>query len=60
MKMPEYSTEPSVPRFLKVKTLPEGQYALVRKMLDMILQLDREGLSPVNIYNCWLQQRLIL
>jgi hypothetical protein len=41
--MPEYSTEPSVPRFLRVKALPEGQYAMVGKMLDRILQLDREG-----------------
>jgi hypothetical protein len=49
MKMLEYSTEPSVPRFLKVMTLPEGQYALVRQMLDMILQLHNEGLSLVNI-----------
>jgi hypothetical protein len=24
VEMPEYSTEPSVPRFLKVKALPEG------------------------------------
>jgi hypothetical protein len=54
--MPEYSLEPSVPRFLKVKPLPEGQYALVGQMLEKILQLNGEGLNPVNPYNCWLHR----
>jgi hypothetical protein len=48
--MPEYSLEPSIPRFLKVKTLPEGQ------MLEKIRQLNGEGLNPVNPYNCWLHR----
>jgi hypothetical protein len=52
VKIPEYSTEPSIPRFLKVKTLPEGQCALVGQMLDKILWLDGEELKPVNLYNC--------
>jgi hypothetical protein len=51
VEMLEYSMEPSVPRFLKVKALPEGQYALVGQMLERIFELDREGLNPVNLYN---------
>jgi hypothetical protein len=57
--MPEFSMEPRVPRFLRVKALPERQYALVGQMLERILQLKREGLRPVNLYNCWLQRRLV-
>jgi hypothetical protein len=48
--MPEYSLEPSIPRFLKVKTLPEGQ------MLEKIRHLNGEGLNLVNPYNCWLHR----
>jgi hypothetical protein len=54
VKMLEYSMEPSVPQSLKVKALPEGQYALVGQMLERILQLDKEGLNLVNLYNYWL------
>jgi hypothetical protein len=35
--MPEFSMEPRVPRFLRVKALPERQYALVGQMLERIL-----------------------
>jgi hypothetical protein len=59
VKMPPYSAEPSAPRFLRVKSLPEGQHALVGQMLDRIIQLDREGLTSINLYNCWLSRRLI-
>jgi hypothetical protein len=58
--MPPYSAEPSMPRFHRVKSLPEGQRALVGQMLERILQLDIEGLKSFNLYNCWLSWRLIL
>jgi hypothetical protein len=53
--------EPSVPQFLRVKTLPEGQYALVGRCWrgSSRLQLDREGLNLVNLYNYWLHRRLV-
>jgi hypothetical protein len=60
VKMPRYSVEPSMPRLHRVKSLPEGQRALVGQMLQTILQLDREGLKSFNLYNYWLTQRLIL
>jgi hypothetical protein len=37
VKMPPYSAEPSMPRFHRVKSLPEGQRALVGQMLERIL-----------------------
>jgi hypothetical protein len=43
VEMPAYSVEPSVPRFLRVKTLPEGQYALVGRCLRGFSSLIERG-----------------
>jgi hypothetical protein len=57
--MSQYFTELSVSRILKVKSLSEGQRASVGQMLDRMLHLEGEGLTSINLYNCWLVRRLI-
>jgi hypothetical protein len=55
----QYSPEPSVPRRLNVWSLPREQEEVVREMRSAIQSLKEVGLTAVNLYNCWLAQRLI-
>jgi hypothetical protein len=52
--MPQYTMEPSVPRFLKIK-----QIAMAKQMVERMDQLEEQGLKSINLYNCWLGRRLI-
>jgi hypothetical protein len=57
--MPQYTVEPSVPRRLKIKNLPAGQVAMVELMLLRMDELEKQGLTMINIYNCWLGRRMV-
>src|SRR4051812_33579920 len=52
--IPPYSSEPSRPRRLGVKKLPEDLRAIVDLMLARLCELKKEGLKPINVYNCWM------
>jgi hypothetical protein len=51
--------ERSVPRFLKINSLPDGQTAMAEQMVERMDQLEEKGLKPINLYNCYLARRLI-
>jgi hypothetical protein len=55
----QYSPEPSAPWRLNVWSLPREQEEVVKEMLSAIQSLKDAGLTPINLYNCWLTQRLI-
>src|SRR4051812_12256114 len=52
--IPLYSSEPSRPRCLGVKKLREDLRAVVDLMLARLCELKKEGLKPINVYNCWM------
>src|SRR3954464_13716850 len=52
--IPPYTSEPSRPRRLGVKKLPEDLRAVVDLMLARLCKLKKEGLKPINVYNCWM------
>ncbi|KAK1698784.1 hypothetical protein QYE76_015481 [Lolium multiflorum] len=55
----QFSPEPSIPRRLNVRSLPHEQEEVVQEMRRAIQALKDNGLSAVNMYNCWLGRRLI-
>ncbi|KAK1601133.1 hypothetical protein QYE76_008068 [Lolium multiflorum] len=57
--IPQYSPEPSVPRRLNVRSLPREQEKVVKDMRQAIQALKDDGLTAVDMYNCWLGRRLI-
>ncbi|KAK1603600.1 hypothetical protein QYE76_048153 [Lolium multiflorum] len=57
--IPQYSPEPSVPRRLNVRSLPREQEQVVKEMRQAIQALKDDGLTAVDMYNCWLGRRLI-
>jgi hypothetical protein len=57
--IPQYSSEPSVPRRLNVQSMPHDQEEVVKTMLTSIQALKDAGLTAANMYNCWLARRLI-
>ncbi|KAK1648843.1 hypothetical protein QYE76_066648 [Lolium multiflorum] len=57
--IPQFSPEPSIPRRLNVRSLPHEQEEVVQEMRRAIQALKDNGLSAVNVYNCWLGRRLI-
>src|SRR3954451_14314814 len=52
--IPPYTSEPSRPRRLGVKKLPEDLRAVVDLMLARLCELKKEELKPINVYNCWM------
>jgi hypothetical protein len=58
LALPQYSPEPSRPRRLWVKQLPEKQAVVVKMMQARIRELKADGLKSVNIYNYWLARHL--
>ncbi|KAK1648904.1 hypothetical protein QYE76_066709 [Lolium multiflorum] len=57
--IPQFSPEPSIPRRLNVRSLPHEQEEVVKEMRQAIQALKDNGLTAVNVYNCWLGRRLI-
>ena len=55
-----YTAEKSEPRRLSATKLPHDQKMVVDKMLTRIKELKEEGLETINLYNCWLERRLVL
>jgi hypothetical protein len=35
------------------------EVAMVKEMLSQMDELEKEGLKMINLYNCWLGQRLV-
>jgi hypothetical protein len=58
LTLPTYSPVPSKPRRLWVRQLSVQQVAVVKRMQEQIRELKKNGLKPMNIYNCWLGQHL--
>src|SRR4051812_15405578 len=56
--IPSFSLEPSRPRRLGVKKLPGDLQAVVDLMLARLCELKKDGLKPINVYNCWLGRSL--
>src|SRR4051795_5382785 len=52
--IPPFSLEPSRPRRLGVKKLSGDLQAVVDLMLARLCELKKDGLKPINVYNCWL------
>ncbi|KAK1616580.1 hypothetical protein QYE76_022097 [Lolium multiflorum] len=57
--IPQFSPEPSIPRRLNVRSLPREQEEVVKEMRQAIQALKDNGLTAVDVYNCWLGRRLI-
>ncbi|KAK1692934.1 hypothetical protein QYE76_009631 [Lolium multiflorum] len=57
--IPQFSPEPSIPRRLNIRSLPREQEEVVKEMRQAIQALKDNGLTAVNVYNCWLGRRLI-
>src|SRR3954453_3428096 len=58
MVIPPFSSEPSRPRRLGMKKLPEDLRAVVDLMLARLCELKKDGLKPIIVYNCWLGRSL--
>jgi hypothetical protein len=58
LALPEFTMEPSRPRRLNVKKLPEAAQAMVEVMLNRLRELKFEGLKAVNVYSCWVGRHL--
>jgi hypothetical protein len=56
--LPTYSPVPSNPRWLWVRQPPAEQVAVVKRMREWIRELKKNGMKPMNVYNCWLGQHL--
>jgi hypothetical protein len=42
-----------------MKNLPAGQLAMVEQILQQMDELEKEGLTMINLNNCWLGRRLV-
>ena len=58
LALPEFTMEPSRPRRLNVKKLPEAAQGMVEVMLNRLRELKAEGLKAVNVYSCWVGRHL--
>ncbi|KAK1601946.1 hypothetical protein QYE76_027051 [Lolium multiflorum] len=59
MALPKKAHPEPIPRRLNVRSLPHEQEEVVKEMRQAIQALKDNGLTAVNVYNCWLGRRLI-
>ena len=56
--LPMFTMEPSRPRRLHVRRLPEAAESMVELMLGRLRELKDDGLKAVNVYSCWVGRHL--
>ena len=57
--IPQYTAAPSKPRRMAEENFTEAEVAIIQTMVDRIKELEDEGLTMVDLFNCWLGRRIV-